>query len=103
LSFGYAAHCGITAHLRNGLHVHGNQQNFGTHVSGGGGGFTACVPGTYYNYIVLCLQILKFTKVLKNQMTFINLDFLVYLYSMCHSIGYHSLKLIVINDTDVFI
>src|SRR4051812_30277586 len=33
LTFGYSTHCRITAHLGDGLHVHGNKEDLGTQVS----------------------------------------------------------------------
>ena len=46
LPFRNPAHCRITAHLGNGLHVHGNQKHLGPHIGGSSSGFTAGMTST---------------------------------------------------------
>jgi hypothetical protein len=52
LPFRHTAHCGITGHLRDGIHVHGDQENTGAHSSSSGCRLTTGMPGPHNNYIV---------------------------------------------------
>ncbi len=52
LSFGNSTHSWVTAHLGNGLHVHGDQQYLTAHIGGSGSGFTSGMAGTYNNHII---------------------------------------------------
>ena len=52
LSFGDTTHGRITAHLGNGLHIHGHQEDFGTQICRSSCCFTAGMAGTNNNNIV---------------------------------------------------
>ena len=52
LTFGDPAHSRIAGHLGNGLHVHGYQQDFRSHIGSSNRRFTASMACAYYDYII---------------------------------------------------
>src|SRR5690606_22189495 len=52
LAFGDSTHGGIATHLGDGLHVHGDEQDFRSKIGCPCCCFTTCMAGTYYYYIV---------------------------------------------------
>ena len=53
LPLGNPTHRGITAHLGNGLHVHGDQQGFRPQIGRRRRRFTAGVASTHHDHIIL--------------------------------------------------
>ena len=53
LSFSYTTNSRIATHLRNLVHVHGDETGLGAHLCGSGGSLTTGMSGTDYYYIIL--------------------------------------------------
>ena len=53
LPFGYSSYSRVTTHLGDLIHVHCYQQRFRSQISRRRRRFTACMSGTYYNYVII--------------------------------------------------